>query len=793
MRRLLPCCLLLAACQTAPPPVATRLAIPATGFGRLEVTALPTAARRVLHLDDLDWDTAEATLQNLATGMAPVTLTAAAEKDELTGTRAAHVTFPALATGAGYSLHLVFKRQATVLATGDRADISITGALTATTVEVAVTPEVKPVIAPPVLNLPRPYVTSLFFGPPVRFDGPEAVAVGPDGTTYVADRYNHRIRKVDAHGATSTLAGSDPGTQDGEGTEGLFMDPLALVLAPDGTLYVLDAGAHAIRKVTPTGVVTTILADLSGDGTALAIDPAKNCLYLAQMLPEGSSLERIDLAKPALENVTSKFAESPRGLLVDGADLIIADTENNCLRRLHDGKVDWLAGATDGVDGTADGAAAAARFYKPFGLALAGRVLSISDAGNHTVRQLDLASGLVTTLAGGPAGYKDGAGVAARFANPHGLAVAPDGALILADADEAQQRTRAHLRKVAADGTVTTLAGDGGVGWQDGARSPGYFDGAVELALGPAGELFVADTGHNRILQAMPDGSVSVVAGTGALGAADGIGAAATFGAPEGLCVDARDAAHPKLYVSDTYNNLIRQIDLAAPAHAVTTLAGGGLPGSSGGGYVNGTGAAARFRGPTGLALDVAHGWLFISDHNNDRIRKLDLGVPAHTVSSFVGNGIPAHMSGSGALASFILPHGLAFDAAGVLYAPDHNYNDIRRVKANGAVDDLFASDDTDAFADGPAGKLAHPMGIAVDANGRLVVGDTWNNRIRQIDLSAPASPVLSTLAGSGDAGFADGIPSQARFRDPHGVVVDAQGNVYVADTGNSCIRKLVR
>jgi sugar lactone lactonase YvrE len=784
MRRLLPLCFLLAACQTTPPVVSTRLAIPATGFGRLEVTALPAAARRVLHLEDLDWDTAEATLQNPA--MAPITLSAAAETDELTGQRAAHLTFPSLPIGPGYSLHLVFKRQATVLATGDRADIAVAAGTTATTVEVAVAAEVKPVVAPPVLNLPRPYVTSLFFGPPVRFDGPEAVAVGPDGTTYVADRRNFRIRKVDAHGATSTLAGSDPGDLDGEGTEGLFLDPVGLAWGADGNLYVLDA--HAIRQVTPAGVVKTVVKDLPGDGLALAGDG--KVLYLTQLVNGVASLDRVDLKTFQVENLATGFADAPRGLAVDGDDVIIADTGNNCLRRWHAGGMGWLAGATDGLDGTADGPADSARFSAPGGLSLNGRLLAIGDVGNHLVRQLDLATGIVTTLAGGAAGYLDGTGAAAQFTNPRGLAFAPDGALVVGDADS----TRAHLRKVAADGTVTTLAGGDGTGWQDGERTPGYFDGAVELALGPTGELYVADTGHNRIMKATPDGSVSVVAGTGQPGAADGPGASATFNQPEGICVDARDPAHVLLYVGDSENNLIRQIDLATPDHVVTTLAGGGLPGTIGGSYVNGPGTTARFRGPTGLVLDQAHGWLFISDHNNDRIRKLDLTTPAHTVSSFVGNGLQGHSNGLGLLVSFTHPHGLVFDNAGVLYVPDHDFNDVRRIQANGAVDDVFPDNDTEGFADGAAGRMAHPMGIALDpTTGRLVVGDTFNYRIRAIDLANPASPVLSTLAGSGEPGFADGIPAQARFRDPHGVVVDANGNVYVADAGNSCIRKLVR
>jgi sugar lactone lactonase YvrE len=477
--------------------------------------------------------------------------------------------------------------------------------------------------------------------------------------------------------------------------------------------------------------------------------------------------------------------------------LLVADTGNNRIRRvrLASSVVETVAGDLDNAAGFANAPGTAARFDAPRGLAVdASGAIYVADAGNHLIRRIS-GTGDVSTYAGSTAGYRDGAGPQACFANPHGLALDANGRLVVADADDAASPQGAYIRLVAPDQAVTTLAGTASVGWLDGERSPNYFAGAVELALDAAGNLYVADTRHNRIMVATPDGSVSVLAGSGERGAQDGPGAAASFGEPEGLIVDERNPAAARLLVSDTYNHKIRQIDLVDPTHPVTTLAGGGNPGNGefDGGYANGAGLTARFKGPTGLAIDAATGTLIIGDHNNHRIRKMLLDDPSHEVSSFVGNGFIGHINGQGIFVSLAFPHAVALDAAGVLYVPDHDWNDIRRIQADGTVSDILEADDVQAMVDGANGKLGHPMGIALDRDGKLVIGDTWNHAIRLVDIANPAAPVVTTLAGTGMEGFLDGPAATARFRNPQGVRVDAQGNIYVADSGNSCIRKIVR
>lgn len=230
---------------------------------------------------------------------------------------------------------------------------------------------------------------------------------------------------------------------------------------------------------------------------------------------------------------------------------------------------------------------------------------------------------------------------------------------------------------------------------------------------------------------------VSTFAGANA-GLMDGPAADARFYGPSGLVLDDRDPAAPVLYVADTYNHRIRRIDLAAAGGPrATTLAGAGGIGHRGGGERDGAGNEAQFSFPRDLALD-GEGGLYVADTNNHRIRKVDLRDPAHRVTTVAG---------------------------------------ARR-----------------GFADGPgaAARFHNPWGLTYDGAGGLVVADTYNNRIRRVDLRDPARRVR-TLAG-GLKGYEDARGAAARFDAPVGVAVDPRrpgGPVYVADAANRCIRRI--
>jgi sugar lactone lactonase YvrE len=231
------------------------------------------------------------------------------------------------------------------------------------------------------------------------------------------------------------------------------------------------------------------------------------------------------------------------------------------------------------------------------------------------------------------------------------------------------------------------------------------------------------------------------------------------------------------VYVADTGNNEIRKITAAG---VVTTLAG--LFGV-GGSWADGLGGAARFNGPIGVAVDVA-GNVYVADADNNRIRKI---TPGGTVSTLAGQASIGWVDDTGVLAKFTGPTGVAVDAAGTVYVADAGNERIRKITPGGAVTTL-AGDGTNGYVDGTGAtaQFSQPYGVAVDAAGNVYVADRDNFVIRKI---TPAG-VVTTLVGTND-GYLDGVGIAARFTSPNGVAVDAAGNLYVADTTNNRIRKI--
>ena len=211
----------------------------------------------------------------------------------------------------------------------------------------------------------------------------------------------------------------------------------------------------------------------------------------------------------------------------------------------------------------------------------------------------------------------------------------------------------------------------------------------------------------------------------------------------------------------------------------VTTLAGSGVAG-----YADGTGTAAQFYSPNGVVVDSS-GTLYVADSSNNRIRKI---TPAGVVTTLAGSGVAGYADGTGTAAQFNYPNGIAVDSSGMVYVADTNNERIRTITPTGVVT-TFAGTGAYGFADGTAitARFYLPNSIVVDSSGTVYVADSYNMRIRKI---TPAG-VVTTLAGSGVAGFADGTTAAALFRYPSGIAVDSSGTVYVADYGNNRIRKI--
>jgi sugar lactone lactonase YvrE len=345
---------------------------------------------------------------------------------------------------------------------------------------------------------------------------------------------------------------------------------------------------------------------------------------------------------------------------------------------------------------------------------------------------------------------------AAHFAEPWALAGDGKGRIYLAD--------RHIVRTIdLAARTVTTLAGDHrAAGARDGNGTAAAFNTPGGVAF--AGKtLYVADTENHAIRTVdVESAAVSTFAGVlGVPGAVDAVGEGARFREPEGLALDDRG----RLFIGDTDNNTIRA--LALGTMAVTTVAG--APDTAG--TTDAAGPAARFNKPKGLAVDRS-GHLFAIDAVNESVRKVDTATRAvSTLARFT-----------------TLPQGLAMDGDDVLAAlGDHR---LVRIAPDGTVRALAGRSGAKGFVDGPGpdARFSAPAGLWNDGAGTLYVADSGNAVVRAVSL---ASSTVATFAGARSSGADNGAGSVARFSGPQGLAVDAHA-VYVADTGNHVIRKIV-
>lgn len=320
--------------------------------------------------------------------------------------------------------------------------------------------------------------------------------------------------------------------------------------------------------------------------------------------------------------------------------------------------------------------------------------------------------------------------------------------------------------------TVSTFAGSGQDLDVDGIGILASFNRPVGIAIDAEGNLYVSDDLSATIRKISTGAVVTTLAGNGSLGFADGQGTAAAFNFPEGLAVDHSG----NVYVVDNGNERIRKI---SPTGMVTTLAGSGARGSADG--IRGT---ASFDGPWGITIDSS-GNLYVSDQGNYKIRKI---TPDGVVTTLAGSGEKGKTNGKAITASFNHPDGLTVDAAGNVYVVDEENYMIRKITPNGFVT-TFAGNSNIGSADGIGINASFnvPTGVALDAAGNLYIADQGNFKIRKITPQA----VVTTIAGSGAFGLANGPAALAEFTDVLDLKVDKSGNIYLTDVQNSLIRKI--
>jgi sugar lactone lactonase YvrE len=566
------------------------------------------------------------------------------------------------------------------------------------------------------------------------FKSPNGIVVDSKGNLYVADYENNIIRKISPTGEVSNFAGSGLyGKTDGEGVNARFNTPQGLAIDSDDNIYVSDNQNCSIRKITSAGVVSTVAG-----GT---------CGYAS----DGPAAEAIFYG--------------PQGMAIDaGKNIYVADANNHKIRKIStEGIVTTLAGS--GNAGSADGVGAEAGFNYPNSLfAAADGNIYVTDAGNNKIRKIS-PEGVVTTVAGsGTAGNTDGTGTSASFSYPGGIVGDASGNLFVADCGN-------HvIRKITRTGEVTTFAGDGSFSSYEGTGiNAGILD-PTGIALSASGDFYVTSQFDGRILKVTSSAVVTIVAGSDSYGKNDGSAAIARFTKPAALTVDLSGS----IYVADYGNNVIRKISAAG---VVSTFAGsGGL------GDTDGPGNTAKFRRPKGVATDAA-GNVYVADEGNNKIRKIS---PDGLVSTLAGNGTAGSADGQGTAAGFEWPSGVAVDSSGNVYVAER-YK-IRKVTPDGVVSTIAGSGTSgNKDGTGDAASFSFPAGIAVDATGVLYVADTQNYNVRKITKDG----VVSTYAGTGKLGKADGLSKEAGFFQPKGVAVDKKGNVYVADDINNKIRKI--
>ncbi len=555
---------------------------------------------------------------------------------------------------------------------------------------------------------------------------------------------------------------NNDGTYDFTGSS----STLTLSWAQLTSLGITLSGTYSIKL----RVTDTLNAQSTGTTTfmATALAPGDIITYAGGGVGDGG---------PA----TSANLYNPNGVAVDSSgNLYIADTSNNRIRKVAaGGTITTVAGTgTAGFSGD-NGPATSANLYNPTGVAVDGSGnLYIADRANQRIRKV-AAGGTITTVAGnGTAGFSgdNGPATSASLSNPYGVAVDSSGNLYIADS------SNQRIRKVAAGGTITTVAGSGtqGFGGDNGPATSASFSNPFGVAVDSSGNLYIADYTNQRIRKVSVGGTITTVAGNGAGGFSgdNGPATSASLHSPYGVGVDSSG----NLYIADLNNSRIRKVSAGG---TITTVAGNGFSGSSGD---NGPATSASLYNPFGVALDNG-GNLYIADQSNNRIRKVSAGG---TITTVAGNGTFAFSGDGGPAisASLNVPTAVAVDSSGNLYMADQHNQRIRKVSAGGTITTV-AGNSTAGFSgdSGPAisASLNGPTAVAVDSGGNLYFADTSNNRIRKVS----AGGTISTVAGNGTCTFAgDGGPAtSASLCIPYGVAVDSSGNLYIADRSNQRIR----
>ncbi|KAB2347970.1 NHL repeat-containing protein [Actinomadura rudentiformis] len=614
-----------------------------------------------------------------------------------------------------------------------------------------------------------------------------------------------------------TAAGTGAGAHAGDGlpaTAASFTDPRYVLQDSRFAVYITDTGAHRIRRIGTDGVIQTLAGIAAGGGyggdanapaaqarfdtlAGVALDPYRNHLYVADSARH--RVRRIDLSTGQVSAVAGTAAtegfhgddgpahaaqlNGPRGLAYDDAShaLYIADTGNHCVRKvdLATGIITTAVGQGTVAGDGPDGAATGCQLDSPRGLAHAEGVLYIADTGNHRIRSV--LHGQATGIAGTGVAGLGAAGlpaVTAQLNAPHGVGVAGTGAattVLIADTSNNQ------IWEINTAGQLTTLV------------APGVLQHPVAVSSDAAtNDVYIADD-HDHCVRTYTraTGVVAVFAGAAGTAGNTGDGNLATNGrvsAPLSLI-----CGPDQMFIADTGNHRIRSVSLTT-SH-LAAVAGDGNHGDTG--DANSPANAAQLHSPGGLAYDpVAHA-LYVADTANHCVRRIDLA----TNNTYLVAGQPAAPPGhngdniSGTAATLHTPTDLAFNSVtNELLVADTGNHRVRAISLPTGIITTKAGTGAAAYGgDGAPATMAQlntPVSVAADANGNVFIGTSGDHRVRRVDVNTGN---ITTRAGTGGAGAGGdgGNPTAAgaQLNIPAGLTTDRAGNLYISCTGAPAVR----
>jgi uncharacterized protein YjiK len=620
-------------------------------------------------------------------------------------------------------------------------------------------------------------------GANASFNKPSGITVDTSGNVFVADSLNHTIRKITSAGVVTTFAGTI-GQATGPGLTPGLNSPTSVVKDSSGNYFVVENASCIIRKVTSTGSLSVfagainVCGTVNGTGasanfnypTNIAIDSTNN-LFVSDN--SGHAIRKITPAgvvttlagTAGVPYISASFA-GPMATAIDSTgNIFVADSENHTIRKISTTGIVTTFAGTNGLTGNANGVGTAASFNYPKALAIDGsNNIYVADSGNYSIRKITPA-GTVTTFAGDSLSNEtlNGTGVSAHFMITQSLALDASGNLYVGEVDPVGG---GNIRKNTPAGVVTTLA---------------VIDGSPTGVIknNTTGDLFVVDSYYHCIRKVTSAGVVTDYAGTCDLNnslTVDGNGTSASFENPYGIGIDSSQ----NLFVSDLNNNSIRKISSIGD---VTTFAGGNV------GFLDGTGIAAAFQNPLGLTVTSA-GIIYVSDYGNNSIRKI---TSAGVVTTYAGSSAAfgstdgrTSADGTGTNALFNFPTGLKVDSSGNVYVADTESNSIRKITSAGVVTTIAGGVNGYLEGNGLTAQFSMPLDLALDSSGNIFVADYANHVIRKITPTAD----VTTFAGSGSPGVYDDNGVFAEFNLPAGITIDSSNNLYVTDAVN-VIRKI--